>query len=99
MTNEIILQAMSTNELKEMIRELVRSEFSAMSEEIQRVIGEDDLISSGSACRVLGVSAKILKYHIDEGHFTVYYHLKERRFSRGELLEYRNRHRVNKKRV
>lgn len=97
MTNDIILQAMSTKDLEDMLRNLVRTEFSVMNEEIQRVIGEDDLISTGTACRILGVSPKVLKILADEGHFTIYHHLKEKRYSRGELLEYRNQYRVNKK--
>ena len=98
MTNDIILQAISTKDLEEIIRTLVRSEFKAMNEELQRVIGEDDLVSTGTACRILGMSSKVLKVLVDQGYFTIYYHLKERRFNRGELLDYRNKYRVNKKR-
>lgn len=98
MMNDIILQAISTKELEEMLRTLVRTEFEAMNEELQRVIGEDDLVSTGTACRILGVSSKVLKVLVDRGDFTVYYHLKERRYNRGELLNYRNQYRVNKKR-
>ncbi len=97
MANEIILQSMSKQELEAMLRELVRTEFNTMNEEIQRVIGEDDLVSTGTACRILGVCAKVLRVLVDDGHFTVYWHLKERRYIRGELLDYRNRYRVNKK--
>ncbi|NET37017.1 MAG: helix-turn-helix domain-containing protein [Cyanothece sp. SIO1E1] len=98
MTNDIILQAISTKDLEEIIRTLVRTEFKAMNEELQRVIGEDDLVSTGTACRILGVCPKHLKKIIDTGHFTVYHHLKERRYNRGELLDHRNKYRVNKKR-
>lgn len=98
MANEIILQSMSKQELEAMLRELVRTEFNMMNEEIQRVIGEDDLVSTGTACRILGVCAKVLRVLVDDGHFTVYWHLKERRYIRGELLDYRNQYRVNKKR-
>ena len=98
MANEIILQSMSKQELEAMLRELVRTEFNTMNEEIQRIIGEDDLVSTGTACRILGVCAKVLRVLVDDGHFTVYWHLKERRYIRGELLDYRNQYRVNKKR-
>ena len=40
MTNDIILQAISAKELEDMLRNMVRAEFEAMSEEIQRVVGE-----------------------------------------------------------
>ena len=96
MTNEIILQAMSVKNLEDIIRNLVRAEFETMNNEIQRVIGEDDLVSTGTVCRILGVSTKVLKVLMEQGHFTVYHHLKERRYCRGELLEYRNRYRTNK---
>ena len=98
MTNDIILQAISAKELEDMLRNMVRAEFEAMSEEIQRVVGEDDLVSTGTACRILGMSNKGLKILVDTGHFTVYHHMKERRYNRGELLEYRNKYRTNKKR-
>ena len=98
MTNDIILQAISTKDLENMLRALVRTEFETMNEELQRIIGEDDLVSTGTACRILGMSSKVLKILVDQGYFTVYYHMKERRYNRGELLDYRNRHRVHKKR-
>ncbi|PHN00928.1 hypothetical protein [Flavilitoribacter nigricans] len=98
MKNEIILQTISTADLEEMIRNLFRTAFQSVCEELQRVFGEDDLVSTGRACRILGVCSKVLKVLTDEGHFTVYYHLKERRYSRGELLDYRNKYRINKKR-
>jgi len=97
MANDIILQAISTEDLEELLRTLVRAEFSSINEELQRIIGEDDLVSTGTACRILGVSTKVLKVLVDQGYFTVYHHLKERRYSRGELLDYRNRYRVNRK--
>ena len=98
MTNDIILQAISTKDLENMLRTLVRTEFEAMNEELQRTMGEDDLVSTGTACRILGMSSKVLKVLVDQGYFTIYYHLKEKRYNRGELLNYRNQYRVNKKR-
>lgn len=98
MKNEIILQAISIKELEEIIRNLVRTEFESMNQEMQRVLGEDDLVSTGTACRILGMSTKVLKVLVDEGYFTVYYHMKEKRYCRGELLNYRNQYRVHKKR-
>ena len=52
--NNIILHFITSNELKEMLRELVKQEFEFMNQEVQRVIGEDDLVSTGTACRLLG---------------------------------------------
>ena len=96
--NNIILHSVTPTELQELLTKLLREEFEHMNEELQRVIGEDDLISSGTACRLLGVSSKVLKYLLDEGHFTVFYHLRERRFRRSEILDYRNKYMVNKRR-
>jgi len=98
MANDIILQAISIQEFKDTLREMIRSEFSTMNEELQRVFGEDDLVSTGSACRILGVCSKVLKVWTDQGHFTVFHHLKDRRYIRGELLDYRNQCRTNKRR-
>ena len=83
MKNEIILQAISIKELEEIIRNLVRAEFESMNQEMQRVLGEDYLVSTGTACRILGMSNKVLKVLVDEGYFTVYYHMKEKRYCRG----------------
>jgi len=98
MANDIILQAISIQEFKDTLKEIIRSEFSTVNEELQRVFGEDDLVSTGSACRILGVCSKVLKVLTDEGRFTVFHHLKERRYIRGELLDYRNQYRTNKRR-
>ena len=94
--NNIILHSITPAELKAMIRELVKEEFEVMNRELQRVMGEDDLVSTGTACRLLGVCSKVLRYLVNEGHFTVFHHMKERRFIRAELLEFRNRHRVSR---
>ena len=98
MTNDIILQGLSVDDLEAMLQKLVRKEFEQMFDELQQAMGEDDLVSTGTACRILGVCSKVLKVLTDEGHFTVYHHLKERRYIRGELLEYRDRYRTKKKR-
>ena len=98
MTNDIILQGLSVDDLEAMLQKLVRKEFEQMFDELQQAMGEDDLVSTGTACRVLGVCSKLLKVLTDEGHFTVYHHLKERRYIRGELLQYRDRYRSKKKR-
>lgn len=67
-----------------------------MNQEVQRVIGEDDLVSTGTACRLLGVCSKVMRHLVKEGHFTVFQHMKERRYSRAEILDFRNRQRVKK---
>ncbi len=98
MPEKITLHEMTPEELRIMVREIIQEEFEIVNEELQRVVGEDDLVSTGTACRILGVSAKVLKVLADERHFTIYHHIKDKRYSRGELLEYRNRYRRNKKR-
>ncbi|MCB0651497.1 MAG: helix-turn-helix domain-containing protein [Saprospiraceae bacterium] len=94
--NNIILHSITPAELKELLRELVREEFENINQEMQRVIGEDDLVSTGTACRILGVCSKVLRYLVQEGHFTVFYHMKEKRYIRAELLDFRNQHRVSR---
>ena len=96
--NNIILHSVTPTELQELLTKLIREEFEYMNEELQKVMGEDDLVSSGTACRLLGVCSKVLKYLVDEGHFSVFYRLRERRFKRSEVLQYRNKHMVNKRR-
>lgn len=76
---------------------MIKEEFLEINNELQRTMGEDDLVSTGTACRLLGVCSKVLRYLVQEGHFTVFHHMKERRYIRAELLEFRNRKRVNKK--
>ena len=94
--NSIIIHSITPQELKEIIQELIQQEFEIINKEIQNVIGEDDLISTGTACRILGMCSKVFRILVQHGHFTVFHHLKERRFVRGEILEYRNKYRVNK---
>jgi len=55
MAEKITLHEMSPEELKQMLRLLVQEEFETVNEELQRIIGEDDLVSTGTACRLLGV--------------------------------------------
>jgi len=94
--NRVVLHSVSPEELKELMREMIQFEFQKINNEIQMAIGDDDLISTGNACRLLGVCSKYFKILVQDGHFTVFHHLKERRFKRAELLEYRNRWRQNK---
>lgn len=95
--NNIILHNISPEQLRAMLEELVRKETERMLSELQVVMGEDDLISTGTASRLLGVCTKKFRVLAELGYFTVYYHLKERRFSRGEILAYRDQHKVSKR--
>ncbi|MCG8327771.1 MAG: hypothetical protein MI974_08810 [Chitinophagales bacterium] len=56
--NNIILHAITPAELKKMLREMIQEEFQQVNNEIQRVIGEDDLVSTGTAARLLGGGLK-----------------------------------------
>lgn len=75
---------------------MIQEEFANVNEEVQRVIGEDDLVSTGTACRLLGVCSKVLLHLVREGHFTVFHHMKEKRYVRAELLTFRNQQRIRK---
>ena len=97
-TNNIVLQSMNPEELKALIREIIDEGIQDVSEQLERSFGEDDLISSGSARRILGVSDKYFRILIKDGLFTCYTHLKERRFCRGEILEFRNKYKIKKRR-
>jgi len=98
MPERITLHEITPVELRSMLRELVQEEFDHMNEELQRAMGEDDLVSTGTACRLLGMSSKSLKVLTDRGAFSVYHHMKEKRFNRGEILDYRNRYLMKRKR-
>ena len=98
MPEKITVHEMTPDDLINLVEQLFDRKFQSVSDELQRIVGEDDLISTGTACRLLGVCSKVLKVLVDQGQFTVYHHLKERRYIRGEILEYRNKYRVNKKR-
>ncbi|PHN04338.1 hypothetical protein [Flavilitoribacter nigricans] len=71
--NNVMLHSITPDELKELLREMIREEFQEINYEIQRVIGEDDLVSTGTAGKLLGVCSKQLRYLIQEGHFTVFH--------------------------
>lgn len=89
---------MSPEELRKMLRELIQEEFEVINHEIQRAMGDDDLVSTGTVGRLLGICSKKVKILIDRGELSVYDHLKERRYNRGEILDYRNKHKTNRKR-
>lgn len=94
--NSIVMHGVAPEQLKEMMRSLIKEEFDQINIDMQRIIGEDDLVSTGSACRILGICAKVFRILVQDGHFTVFHHMKERRFIRAELLAYRNKFRKNK---
>lgn len=94
--NSVLVHSISPEELQDMIRQLIYEEFQSVSEEMQRIIGEDDLVATGTACRILGVCSKVFRILVQNGNFTVFHHMKERRFIRAELLEYRNRYMIKK---
>lgn len=98
MAAKITLHEMTPEELRKLLKELVRDEFDYIFKELQKSFGEDDLIPTGTASRLLGVCDKYMKILRDDGHFSVYHHLKERRYNRGEILEYREKYKINKKR-
>ena len=99
MLEKLTLHEITPTELKTILRELMQTEFAELQLQLEQSLGADDLVSTGTACRILGVCSKVLKVLADKGTFTVYHHLKDRRYSRGELLEYRNRFRSNKKKL
>lgn len=98
MPEKITLHEIDAVEFENLIRKIIKEEFVDIDIKVQRAMGEDDLISIGTVCRLLGCSSKVVKPLIDQGYFTVYNHLKERRFKRSEILDYVNKYRTNKKR-
>ena len=94
--NNIILHSITPHELKELLRTMIREEFEEMNKEVQRVIGEDDLVSTGTASRLLGVCPKVMRHLVSEGYFTVFHHMKERRYIRAEFLDFRNRRKISR---
>ena len=98
MAEKITLHEMTPHELKDMLQDMMKEEFDIITNKLQTMVGEDDLISSGRACRMLGMSYKTLKILTDQGTFSVYHHMKERRYNRGEIIEYRDRYLTKRKR-
>lgn len=94
----MVLLNFTPEEHKAMMKELIQEEIEELFVRLQLVFGDDDLISSGRAASLLGMCSKVFRILVQEGHFTVYYHLKERRFSRGEILNYRNKTKAVKRR-
>ncbi|MEO0685090.1 MAG: hypothetical protein AAFY76_08620, partial [Cyanobacteria bacterium J06649_11] len=52
-SNNIILHSITPQQLRDLLRQMIREEFVSISNEVQEVIGEDDLVSTGTACRIL----------------------------------------------
>ena len=97
-TDNIILHYVTPEQLKTMLQELIQEEVEQMFTKLQETMGEDDLISTGTASRLLGVCTKKFRVLAELGYFDVYSHLKERRFSRGGILRYRNQYKLKKRR-
>lgn len=98
MPEKITLHEMTPDEFKNIIDEAIQDKFDEICEELQKVMGEDDLISTGTVARLLGICNKNVKILADRGEITVYNHIKERRYNRAEILEYRDRHKTRRKR-
>ncbi|MEM8527635.1 MAG: hypothetical protein AAGG68_23540 [Bacteroidota bacterium] len=97
-TDNIILHNVTPEQHKAMMQKMIREEIERMFLELQTIMGDDDLISTGRAASLLGLCNKSFRLLANTEHFTVYQHLKERRFSRGEILEYRNQYKSKKRR-
>ena len=98
MKEMITVHGMTPKEFKTFIKETFQEEFDQMNVELQRAMGEDDLVSTGTACRILGVCSKVLKALVDQRKFSVFNHIKEKRYKRSELLDYRNKYMTQRKR-
>ena len=95
--NNIIIHNVTPEQHKAMMQEMIREEMERMFLELQTILADDDLISTGRAASLLGLCNKSFRVLASTKHFTVYQHLKERRFSRGEILEYRNQYKSRKR--
>ncbi len=82
--SSIVMHSIASNELREMMREMIKDEFQSINIEMQGKIDEDDLVSTESACRIL-VCLKVFRILVQDGHFIVFHHMKERRFIRGDI--------------
>ena len=95
--NSIVLHQIKPDQLKMLIQSTIKEELESIKNEMQRVIGKDDLVSTGTACRILGMCDKVFNILVKDNTFSVYNHLREKRFLRAELLEYREKYLIKKR--
>ena len=50
----VVVHSISPVELEELLTRVLQKELEHQNEQLQMAMGDDDLISSGTACRLLG---------------------------------------------
>jgi hypothetical protein len=98
MPEKITLHGMTPDEFRKLLEEIMEDKFEEMYLELQKAMGDDDLISTGTVARLLGICNKNVKVLVDRREISFYDHIKERRYNRAEILEYRDRHKTRRKR-
>ena len=86
MTTSILVQNVSTEDLKDLIKESVKSQLNDFAKELQ-VHNPDELLTRDQTCEFLQINSSTLYHWTNKGKVTAYGIGNRRYFKKAELLE------------
>ena len=86
MTTSILVQNVSTEDLKDLIKESVKSQLDDFAKELQ-VHNPDELLTRDQTCEFLQINSSTLYHWTNKGKVTAYGIGNRRYFKKAELLE------------
>lgn len=86
MTTSILVQNVSTEDLKDLIKESVKSQLDDFAKELQ-VHNPDELLTRDQTCEFLQIDSSTLYHWTNKGKVTAYGIGNRRYFKKAELLE------------
>ena len=86
MTTSILLQNVSTEDLKDLIKESVKSQLDDFAKEL-KVYNPDELLTREQTCEFLQIDSSTLYHYTKKGKVTAYGIGNRRYYKKAELLE------------
>ena len=87
MTNSILLQNVSPEQLKELINSGVKNQLDDFKKDLSTQQANDDLLTRKQACKFLQIDSSTLWHWTNKGKVTAYGIANRRYYKRAELLE------------
>lgn len=87
MTNSILLQNVSPEQLEELINSGVKNQLDDFKKDLSTQQANDDLLTRKQACKFLQIDSSTLWHWTNKGKVTAYGIANRRYYKRAELLE------------
>ena len=87
MTNSVLLQSLTPDDLKELISEGVKTQLEAFRKDLHSQSAQDDLLSRMQAAELLQIHETTLWHWTNKGKVTAYSISGKRYYKRSEILE------------